>query len=222
MKEFIALNNISFGYKKTKFRINNLSLKLYTGEAVILAGKNGSGKTTLSKIIMTILKAEHGEVYINGESTANRPLAEIAKSIGYLFQQPERQLFNTTALEEITFSLNQNGQNKEESIKAARGLLKKFDLENKEKEYPLKLSKGEKQRLALAAIFAMKPKYYILDEPFSGLDNENKQILIRLLNELKEGGAGLLIITHDKKIISSLGERIITMDEGGVQKDEKS
>lgn len=222
MKEFIALNNISFGYKSTKFKIDNLTLKLYAGETAILAGKNGSGKTTLSKIIMTIIKAEHGEVCINGESIIKRPLAEISKSIGYLFQQPERQLFNTTALEEVTFSLNQNGQDKEKSKETARDLLKKFDLEDKENEYPLRLSRGEKQRLALAAVFAMKPKYYILDEPSSGLDNENKSILIHLLNELKKSGAGLLIITHDKGIISRLGDRIITMHEGEVQKDEKT
>lgn len=222
MKEYISLNDISFGYKKTGFRIDNLSLKLYTGETTILVGKNGCGKTTVSKLIMSILKIDSGEICLDGESIRKKPLAEIAKCVGYLFQQPERQLFNRTALEEITFSLNLNGLGEQESIQTAKDLLEKFDLKDKEQEYPLKLSRGEKQRLALAAVFAMKPNYYILDEPSSGLDSENKQILISLLKQLKKQGAGLLIITHDREMIKSLADRLITMEEGGVSKDEKS
>lgn len=93
-------------------------------------------------------------------------------------------------------------------------------MRDKAGEFPLKLSRGEKQRLALLAVFAMRPNFYILDEPSSGIDEENKQKLIVMLKEIKRKGAGMCIITHDKTLTEHLADRVITMTEGRIKSDE--
>ncbi len=215
---FIVLDNISFGYQKTLFQISDVSLELDRGSIAILTGKNGSGKTTLSKLMMGILKPQKGRVLVDGQDIRKQNLADTAKNVGYLFQNPERHLFCASVLEEVAFSFRQRGQGG--CLEEARLLLDRFSMADKSQEYPLRLSGGEKQRLALLCVLAMKPGYYILDEPSSGIDNENKCKLVEMLNDLKAEGAGVCIITHDKALIRSLADRVITMDGGRLERDE--
>jgi len=222
MRKAISLERVSFGYKKTAFHIDDLSLDFYCGETAVLTGRNGSGKTTLSKLMIGILKPDKGDIFIDGSNIKKHSLAQNAKSAGYLFQNPERQLFCNTVLEEIIFSLRQTGLDEPAARIRAEELLKQFSMEDKAASYPLKLSGGEKQRLALLTVLAMEPKYYILDEPSSGIDRDNKQILTDMLNRLKAAGAGLCIITHDEELIESLADRKISMEKGRVVRDEKA
>jgi energy-coupling factor transport system ATP-binding protein len=221
MKAYIDLEDINFTYKKTRFSIDGLSLKLYGGQTAVITGGNGSGKTTLSKIMMGIIRPDGGAVAVDGRDIKKSRLAETAARIGYLFQNPERQLFCSTALEEIAFSLAHRGESKETAAVKADALLARFSMETKANDFPLKLSRGEKQRLALLAVFAMRPRYYILDEPSAGIDEGNKQKLIEMLGEIEESGAGMCIITHDKELIK-LADRVITMDGGRVVRDESA
>ncbi len=220
MNDFIQFKNVCFEYKKTGFKIEDFSLCLHSGETTVLAGHNGCGKTTVSKLLLSILKPHSGDVFIDGKSVNDMRLADISKHVGYLFQQPDRQLFCQTAIEEITFSFIQNGTDEQTSVETAKQLLEKFGLSEKACEYPLMLSRGEKQRLAFAAVYAMKPKFYVLDEPSSGLDVENKQSLMGLIKSLKQQGVGFLIITHDKEMMTGLADRMITMHKGRIIKDE--
>ena len=216
MRTYIELKNVSYAYKKTGFSIKDVSFALGRGETTVLSGGNGSGKTTLSKLMMGILKPDSGHVLIEGGDTKKMALHETAKRIGYLFQNPERQLFCSTVLEEITFSLRHAGADAASAQQKAAALLAQFSMGAHADDFPLKLSRGEKQRLALLAVFAMDPPYYILDEPSSGIDSENKQKLIGMLEDIRSNGAGLLLITHDKELKERLADRVITVAEGRV------
>ncbi len=216
MNDFITLEDISYTYKKTGFAVRNVTLSLRLGETAVLAGSNGSGKTTLMKLLMGILTPDSGCVRIDGEDTKKTRLPDTAKKVGYLFQNPERQLFCPSAKEEIMFSLKHRGIDDDTAGKEAERLLAHFSMADKAGDYPLKLSRGEKQRLALMAVLAMQPKYYILDEPSSGIDRDNKEKLIEMLSELKADGAGMCIISHDKALIDRVADRVITMKDGAI------
>jgi energy-coupling factor transport system ATP-binding protein len=222
MQKAISLAHVGFGYKKTSFLIEDLSLDFFLGETAVLTGRNGSGKTTLSKLMIGILKPDKGDIFIDGNNIKKRSLAENAKTAGYLFQNPERQLFCNTVLEEVAFSLKQKGFDEAAAGERALELLGEFSMEDKADAHPMKLSGGEKQRLALLAVFAMEPKYYILDEPSSGIDRENRQKLFQMLRRLKTTGAGLCIITHDGELTEALADRIVRMEKGRVVRDEKA
>ncbi|MGI5849273.1 MAG: energy-coupling factor ABC transporter ATP-binding protein [Christensenellales bacterium] len=222
MNPYIELDNISFGYKKTGFRIRGVSARLYNRETTIITGGNGSGKTTLSKLMIGILKADSGKTFVCGQDIKNMSLSAAAEKVGYLFQNPDRQLFCSTAMEEIMFSLRQKGVDERAAAETARALLARFSMAHKANEFPLKMSRGEKQRLALLAVFVMNPGFYILDEPSSGIDEENKDKLVGMLEEFKQQGAGLCIITHDNALISRLADRRITMADGRIVSDEKA
>lgn len=222
MNEIIRLEKISYGYRKSDFHIQELSLNFFCGETVVLTGHNGSGKTTLSKLMIGILKPEKGDVFIDKVNIKKSTLAQNAKKVGYLFQNPERQLFCSSVREEILFSLRQTGLKDDEADLKMEELLDKFNMGGIKDSYPLKLSGGEKQRLALLTIFAMQPRYYILDEPSKGLDKNNRQILMQILREIKGQGMGFCIVTHDKELVECLADRRIVMEKGRVLTDEKT
>ena len=220
MKNFVELKKVNYKYEKTGFEISDVSLKLNKGECAILRGSNGSGKTTLGKLIMGIIKPDSGSVYVGGQDIRKNKLYENAKNISYLFQNPDRHFFCTTAKEEIEFSLLHNGNSEDEADKKATELLERFNMADKADSFPLKLSGGEKQRLALLTVFAVNPSYYILDEPSSGIDADIKNSLIDMLIQIKQTGSGLLIITHDKTMTNQLADRVITMSGGKAAGDE--
>ncbi len=222
MKEHIRLSGVSFKYKKTTFAIKDISLTLFCGQTAVIAGASGSGKTTLSKLMMGILAPLSGSVIMDGQDIKKLGLPETAKRSGYVFQNPERQLFCSSAKDEIKFSLKLKGESEKEAEAKAEGLLARFSMQERARDFPLKLSRGEKQRLALLAVFAMKPPYYILDEPSSGIDEQNKAQLVEMLREIKREGAGLCIITHDKALTESLADRVLTMEGGRVVSDESA
>ncbi|HPX00259.1 MAG TPA: ABC transporter ATP-binding protein, partial [Sedimentibacter sp.] len=150
MNNRIEINNISYEYPRGRRVFENFSLSLENGQTTFLTGKNGSGKTTLTKLIMGILKPSKGDIKIFGQSTKDLSLAAIGDMIGYVFQYPERQLFATSVMEELTFPLLFKGQEKRETLDKAEEMLKIFNLEKVKNSYPFLLSYGEKRRLAIA------------------------------------------------------------------------
>lgn len=221
MSENITLEDVCFYYRETGFRIGGITLSLLQGQIAVVTGPNGSGKTTLSKMIMGILKAEKGIISIAGQDIRKLELAGVAKKIGYLFQNPDRHLFCSSVLEEIKFSLWARGMVEKKTDSSAWELLRCFSMGDRADNFPLKLSRGERKRLALLAVFALDTPYYLLDEPSSGIDEENKKMLIDMLGERKKQGAGFCIMTHDRALID-LADRVITMNAGRIISDEKT
>ncbi|MDD2397263.1 MAG: ABC transporter ATP-binding protein [Tissierellia bacterium] len=212
----IDINNISYEYHRGRQIFNNFSLQLKNGETTFLTGCNGCGKTTLTKLIMGIIKPTSGEIKIFGKRADSLSLGSMGEIIGYVFQYPERQLFSSSVMDELTFPLIFKGYNKIETFEKAKDLLKIFDLEKVKNSYPSLLSYGEKRRLAIASVLMVVPKYLILDEPTASLDNHRIDALSDVLIELKNRKIGMLIISHNKTFIEKHKDRVIKLEGGQI------
>ncbi len=221
VEPIIQLKNVSFRYPESKFSIHCDNLVLRKKEVTLFIGENGSGKTTLLKLCCGILKPDEGQLFINGENANKWPLGKIGKNIGYLFQEPSRQLFTATVWEEMNFAGRILGEDSEKMRKKAADLLNQVSMMALADRSIYRLSRGEKQRLAIAAILMQDIQYLILDEPTTGLDSEQRASLYGLLERLIEGGLGIAIISHDKNVISNFNSRKIEIVKGGIV-NEKS
>ncbi|MCR3922184.1 MAG: energy-coupling factor ABC transporter ATP-binding protein [Firmicutes bacterium] len=215
----IKLNNVSFAYEKNKMILRNIHLAIEAGTCTVLVGPNGGGKTTIGKLMAGILKPSVGDVMVNELDTRTAELAEIGKKIGYLFQDPQRQLFAPTVREEIAFVMELQGVPSDQIDIRVERYLDKFQLKALENSFPFQLSRGEKQRLAIAAIMVNNPVFYILDEPTTGLDYERKKVLSAVIERLREEGIGMVIISHDQAFVKRHAQRVITVSGGELLDD---
>lgn len=217
--EYIEFRDVSFEYIKEKPILNRFNIKINSREVTAILGSNGSGKTTLGKLLVGILKPNKGSVIVLDNDTRDMSLGEIGQRIGYLFQNPERQIFAATVEDEIGFVLELKGYDKEQIKAKVEDMLSLFQLNEVRKSFPFKLSHGEKERLALAAILVNEPVYLVLDEPTTGLDMERRRILLDVLKVLKEKDIGMTIISHDEEFVKSISSRIIRMHRGEIVED---
>lgn len=203
----ILLDNISFSYKN-KSIFKDFSLTINTSKCTAITGKNGTGKTTLGQLIMGMLKPDIGNITFCNEPIGT--LSEMGSKIGYLFQNPSKQIFALTVKEDIVFPLQMN---KEEDIdEKYQKVESMFHLEGLQNRKTHLLSQGEKQRVALASIFIREPLYLILDEPTTGLDVVRKKILGELIQDIKSKGIGILLISHDKKFVKEHADCCLEME----------
>ncbi len=219
MPNYIILKNVDFSYIKGRKIIKNISLQLSKNDFTAIVGPNGSGKTTLGKIIMGILKVQKGKIYINNKDIEEISLGDMGKLIGYLFQNPDKQIFASSVYDELAFPLKIQGEREEVVRRKTQAILNTFQLSHLLDSFPFNLSQGEKQRLALASILLRNPQFLILDEPTTGLDIERKRLLSILLDNIRKRGIGIVMISHDRDFIRKHGTRIIKMAGGEVVED---
>ena len=219
MPNYIILKNVDFSYIKGRKIIKNISLQLSKNDFTAIVGPNGSGKTTLGKIIMGILKVQKGKIYINNKDIEKISLGDMGKLIGYLFQNPDKQIFASSVYDELAFPLKIQGEREEVVRRKTQAILNTFQLSHLLDSFPFNLSQGEKQRLALASILLRNPQFLILDEPTTGLDIERKRLLSILLDNIRKRGIGIVMISHDRDFIRKHGTRIIKMAGGEVVED---
>jgi len=217
----ISLKNVSYNYEKNNFNptIKNLNIDISNKGFTALIGSNGSGKTTIGKLMAGILKPTKGNIFYNAENIRNMSLGSIGKNVGYIFQDPERQIFAPTVKEELTFVLKIKGFSEEEIENKAEKMLLKFRLSHLKDNFPFNLSRGEKQRLALAAVLINSPKFLILDEPTTALDIRCKEELKDILKNLLNQNIGMLVISHDYKFIDNFADRVIEISGGEIKND---
>ncbi|MDI6705721.1 MAG: ABC transporter ATP-binding protein [Bacillota bacterium] len=194
-------------------------MQLYSHQFTAITGPNGSGKTTLGKLMTGILKPSTGQVLICGKDSRAMTLGEIGSKIGYLFQNPSHQLFATSVKEEISFVLELKGCTKEEIDRKVKNSLETFHLLHLKESLPFKLSRGEKQRLAIAAVLINEPGFLVLDEPTTGLDMDRRKVLAGILEELRQKGIGMAVISHDQEFVKRHSDRIIKMSGGEIVED---
>ncbi|MDD3946654.1 MAG: ABC transporter ATP-binding protein [Clostridia bacterium] len=209
----IELNNLTFSYKKRSAPVlEGVGAVFEQGKRYALTGRNGSGKTTLANLILGLLKPQNGNILINGEDAAKMSAALRAKKIGYLFQNPDLQLFAPTVMEELAFPFELTGTLTEEKQDELQRMLTIFHLNGMEERFPLTMSGGEKQRLALATVMSRHAEFLILDEPTSAIDRECRSFLTNFINGF---AGGALVITHDEELIASLDSPHLLKLEGG-------
>lgn len=210
----LELQHVNFSYKAQSTIIHDVSFTINAGEFVSIVGRNGSGKTTLTRLIMTLKKPTSGDIIWQGSSMKNATPAKMAQHIGYIFQNPDRQIFHDTVLEEVAYGPKQLGFPKEEVNRLVAKALESTGLSHLAEAYPLSLSKGQKQRLSIAAALSMNPKLLILDEPTSGQDAREREKILQLLLNLHQSGVTILLITHDMELLARSASRAIVMQSG--------
>jgi energy-coupling factor transport system ATP-binding protein len=210
----IEIKNLSYTYPDGPPALKNVSLSICEGEFIAIMGRNASGKTTLAKHLNGLLKPTKGSVRITGIDTTSTTTAELARVVGYLFQNPNDHLFADTVEEEIVFTLKNMGLGKQELASRTSEILKRFELNGYREQYPRSLSGGERQRVALASVLAASPGILILDEPTRGMDHGLKRELMEFLNDYRSKGNTVVLITHDVEMVSEYTDRVILMSEG--------
>lgn len=212
------VKNISFRYPTgDKDVLKNISFDIYKGEFFAIVGHNGSGKSTLMKNLLGILHPTQGDVIVNQHNTKNTDISKMILDIGYVFQNPDNQLFCNTVREEIEFGLQNNKLSAEEIARSTDRALELVGLTDRQKEHPFSLSRGQRQRLAVATMLVANPRIIMLDEPTTGLDEHDLNGILQLMQELIEFHNGTLImVTHDMEVVSKYATRVIVVDAGEV------
>jgi energy-coupling factor transport system ATP-binding protein len=218
---FIQVNTLDFAYPDGTKALEEINVSVQTGEFIALIGQNGSGKTTLSKCLNGLYKPTTGEVLVDGLNSKITPIVQMVRRVGYVFQNPDHQLFNNNCWDEIAYG-PRNIQLSEEEVKirveeAAHvvGLPEAFY-----EEHPFFLSKGLRQRVAIASILALRPQVIIVDEPTTGQDSRQSLEIMEFLKDLNEKhGHTIIIITHDMYIVAQYARRVILMSEGRILAD---
>ncbi len=212
----LEIENVSYCYKPGQYAVRDVSLTAGHGEFVAVAGRNGSGKTTLTRLVMGLLRPAAGRIMLDGRATAGSATATIARQVGYVFQNPDRQIFRDSVAEEVAYGPEQLGFAAEAVRDAVASALEATGLAALAAAYPRTLSKGQKQRLAIASALALTPRLLILDEPTSGQDAREKASLMELLTGLNAKGMAILLVTHDMEILARYARRAVVMTAGRV------
>ncbi len=216
----IDISNLNYKYKHGQTVLEDINLRINQGEIVSIIGKNGSGKSTLARLISAITMPETGTILIDGIDTRDQErFIEIRKNIGIVFQNPENQIIFNNVHDDMIFALDNLGiENQEERIQEA---LKQVQMEEYINHDTYELSLGQKQRITIAGVLSIKPKYIVMDEPTAMLDPEGKEEIRKIIKELKKLGYTIIYITNiiDEIFIS---DRVIMLEKGKIIKEFKT
>lgn len=225
MARAVLLKDVCFSYNAnqpdTVEAIKKLSLEIEEGSFVALVGHNGSGKSTLAKLLNGLLLPTSGDVRIFGDSTMdNKKLFDIRKNVGMVFQNPDNQMIASIVEDDIAFGPENLGIEREEIIRRVDWALTKVGMFEHKKGTPFKMSGGQKQRLAIAGVLAIKPKILVLDESTAMLDPQGRSEVLKVAHELnKQEGMTIIHITHFME--EALGaDRLIVMNDGEIAFDD--
>jgi len=221
-KTVLTVEKLDFSYVPESQVLKNLNFEVKQGEFVAIIGANGSGKSTLVKNLIGLLHPTSGQVVINGHDTKSIKISEMVSDIGYVFQDPDQQLFANSVLEEILFGHQMRNQLDEHSEQMAIEVLKIVGLDKFLKRHPFSLSRGQRQKLAVATALLHKPPIVLLDEPTTGQDRVSLEGLLDLLKDLNKDGNTTIMVTHDMDIVAAYATRILVMDQGRIVMDGSS
>lgn len=200
--------------------VDDVDLTVRAGEVVALVGHNGSGKTTLAKHFNGLHEADAGEVTYKGRPVPDYRMSEIGREVGYVFQNPDHQIFAETVREEVAFGPENFGLSGEELDRRVERALATVDLDGLEAEDPFTFSKGQRQRVALAGILATDPEVIVFDEPTTGLDAAQQRQFMDLVAALnREEGVTVVMVTHDMGTVARYAPRTVVMQDGRVAAD---
>lgn len=210
----IELQGCDYSYDGRTPALRGVSCSIAHGTWVAIIGQNGSGKSTLAKLCNGLLRPQQGRVCVCGEDVLGRPVGEIARQVGYLFQNPDHQIFAPTVREEIAFGPDNLGILTSETERRVEEALALFGLESYADRPPATLGYGLRRQVTVASLFALRPSILILDEPTTGLDWGNTRLLLDRLHGLHRAGHTILLITHDMRLVAEHAEWVILLHQG--------
>jgi energy-coupling factor transport system ATP-binding protein len=215
----IEAKDVHFSYPNGVEALKGVSLTIEKGQFVAIMGQNGAGKTTLVKHFNGLLKPSEGRVLVDGVDTTKVSIATLSRDVGFVFQNPDHQLFSETVEEEIAFALRNFGFNEEIIEKRITWALNLLALTEYRKTSPFMLSGGERKRVALASVLAWDPKMLILDEPTIGQDYEQKEKLRQFIMQMRTQEKTVIAVTHDVEFVAECNPRVVLMREGKIVAD---
>jgi energy-coupling factor transport system ATP-binding protein len=218
----IEVEGVYFTYPSGVEALKGVSLTIHDGEFVAIMGQNGAGKTTLVKHFNGLLKPTKGIVLVDGVETTKVSVATLARTVGFVFQNPDHQLFSETVEDEIAFALKNFGFKENVIKRRVTWALNLLGLAQYRKTSPFMLSGGERKRVALASVLAWNPKILILDEPTIGQDYQQKEKLRQFIMQMKTQRKTTIIVTHDVEFVAECNPRVILMRDGKIVADGES
>ncbi|HGA2252862.1 TPA: ABC transporter ATP-binding protein [Streptococcus agalactiae] len=218
----IEIRELSFKYKGgSDYSLKDINLKIKKGECILLCGRSGCGKSTLLKLMNGIIPEFYdgdiyGSVMVNGMNTFTKPIYKLSKDVGSVFQNPKTQFYTTNTTDEIAFGLENYGIEREVINKRIEEVEKELHLENLMNKNIFNLSGGEKQKIAIASIYALNPEIFILDEPSSSLDIKSMKELSLTIKKLKSLGKTIIIAEHRLWYLKDIVDRAIYLEDGKI------
>lgn len=223
-QRILDIDGIEFSYIKGTKVLKGIDLSFDRGEFVTVIGQNGSGKSTLVKHFNGLLEPDQGSVTIydedrTGYDTRKESMKTLSAQVGYVFQNPDDQIFHTRIEEEIEYGLKNIGVPKDERDQRIKDVLEAVDLDGRRHGNPFSLGVGERQRLAIAAVLAMEPDIICVDEPTTGQDHTEARKIMDILQEYNERGHTVIAVTHDMALAAEYTNRVIVVKDGQIIDD---
>lgn len=215
----IRIEDVSFSYPSGVRALDSVDLNISSGELLAIVGENGAGKTTLVKMLNGLLHPTQGQVFVGEWNTANHSPARLAARVGFLFQNPDEQLFERNVHREVAFGPRNLGFGENKIRTHVRAALKQVGLQDKLDVNPYDLLPHERKLLALASTLAMETPVLVLDEPAIGQDAAGRELIAGILRDLHKSGRTLVLISHDLDFCAELAERAIVMAGGRILAD---
>jgi energy-coupling factor transport system ATP-binding protein len=191
--------------------LEDVSVSIGRGEIVGVVGQNGSGKTTLSKHLNGLLKPTSGRVVVNGIDTAGKRVQELAAHVGYVFQNPNHQLFATTVEADLAFGPRNLGLAEDEVQARVERAIEFFGLQHVRELHPYRISFPMRKLVGIAGIYTMQPAIFVLDEPTTGQDHVTTQVINTLIRRLRDEGATVVCVSHDMPLLADVVDRLLVM-----------
>jgi energy-coupling factor transport system ATP-binding protein len=221
-EKICEVTDLVFQYPDGTLALNKINLNIYSNQFIAIIGQNGSGKTTLSKCLNGLLKPTHGSVLVEGiDVKEKRNVKKIVTKIGYVFQNPDHQLFNNTVFKDIAYGPRNIGLSEEEVQIRVKEVASVCGIDDGSlEEHPYFLTKGLRQRVAIASILSMRPRIIVVDEPTTGQDMRQSIEVMNFLRDLwKNEGHTIVIITHEMPIVARYAQRVVVLCEGRLLMD---
>ena len=213
----IEFDDVHASYEATLPILKGVSFTIRDGEFVAFVGTNGAGKSTTMRLVNGLLKPDAGRVLVDGVPTTELRTSELARRVGFLFQNPDSQICCNTVREELLFGFKALGQAGPEANERVDAIIEEFGFDADDD--PFLLNRGARQLLALASIVVLAPPVVVLDEPTTGLDYRECVKVMDIVGRMHEGGATVIMVCHDMEVVADYAERCIVMSDGAVVDD---
>jgi cobalt transport protein ATP-binding subunit len=212
----IEVEGLTHRYPNGLVALEGVDLAVRRGEFLAVLGQNGSGKTTLVKHFNGLLEPTEGSVKVEGKTTTEQGIRKLGQTVGYVFQNPDHQIFSDAVADEVAFGPKIRGLEESEVEDRVKEALAAVGLEGYEEEDPFGLTKGERQRVAVASVLAVRPEVLILDEPTTGLDYAEQRSMMDLVRRLNEAGSTIIVVTHTMWVVAEYAHRAAVVRDGRV------
>ncbi len=213
----IQVKDVSYCYKENgPMCVNKMNIEIQEGDFMAIIGQNGAGKSTLMKLLTGLIRPVKGQIFIEGEDIAKVPVSIISKKLGYVLQNPDRQLFAETVREELAFGPSNQGIDEEEIKRRTDYILESVGIAHLADEYPPALSKGDRAKVVIGSVLVMEPKIIILDEPTGGQDYIGRYQIMNIAKKFRQKGHTVIVVTHSMSLVAEYCDHAIVLCNGEI------